>query len=145
MTVHANVLVAGLDSVMVRALASTAVTEGAPVVVAFLNTHGGHLVIGVNDNGEALGLENDQFPNEDKMNLHLVNVLRQRIGAEHLVHVDIRFESIGDKRVLVVKCSPSQLPVYHRDGNTEQFFIRTGAATTELRPSEIQAYLRQRF
>ena len=98
-----------------------------------------------NDDGEALGLENDQFQNEDKMNLHLVNVLRQRIGSEHLVHVDIRFDSIGDKRVVVVKCSPSQLPVYHRDGNVEQFYIRTGAATTELMPSEIQGYLKQRF
>lgn len=114
-------------------------------IAAFLNTHGGHVVIGVNDKGEALGLENDEFPNEDKMNLHLVNLLRQRLGPEHLVHTDFRFEDVGDKRVLVVKCSPSSLPVYHTDGNTELFFIRTGAATTELKPSEIQGYLKQRF
>jgi len=114
-------------------------------IAAFLNTHGGHLVIGVNDQAEVLGLENDQFPIEDKMNLHLVNLLRQRIGSEHLVHVDLRFDSVGEKRVLVVKCDPSNLPVYLRDGNAEQFYIRTGAATTELRPSEIQGYLKQRF
>ena len=114
-------------------------------IAAFLNTHGGHVIIGVNDDGEALGLENDKFPNEDKMNLHLVNLLRQRLGSEHLVHVDIRFESVGEKRVVVVKCTPSNLPVFHRDGNTELFFIRTGAATTELLPSEIQGYLKQRF
>lgn len=114
-------------------------------IAAFLNTHGGCVVIGVNDQGEALGLENDDFPNEDKMNLHLVNLLRQRLGSQHLVHVDLAFESVGDKRVLVVKCSPSNLPVYHKDGSIEQFFIRTGAATTELMPSEIQGYLKQRF
>ena len=114
-------------------------------IAAFLNTHGGYVVIGVNDHGEVLGLENDQFPNEDKMNLHLVSILKQRLGAENLVHIDIRFENVGDKRVLLVKCDPSKLPVFHRDGNTEQFFIRTGAATTELKPSEIQGYLKQRF
>lgn len=114
-------------------------------IAAFLNTHGGHVVIGVDDKADVLGLENDQFPSEDKMNLHLVNLLRQRLGSEHLVHVDLRFESVADKRVLVVKCSPSHLPVFHRDGNVEQFFIRTGAATTELLPSEIQGYLKQRF
>lgn len=114
-------------------------------VAAFLNTHGGHVIVGVNDQGEALGLENDGFSNEDKMNLHLVNILKDRIGAEHLVHTDIRFEDVGDKRVLVIQCSPSSLPVYHTDGKTELFFIRTGAATTELKPSEIQGYLKQRF
>jgi hypothetical protein len=114
-------------------------------IAAFLNTHGGHVVIGVNDQGEALGLDNDEFPDEDKMNLHLGNLLRQRIGPEHLIHTDFRFEDVGDKRVMVVKCSPSSLPVYHTDGNTELFFIRTGAATTELKPSEIQGYLKQRF
>lgn len=114
-------------------------------IAAFLNTHGGYVIIGVNDQGEPLGLEIDDFPNEDKMNLHLVNLLRQRLGSQHLVHVDLSFESVGDKRVLLVKCSPSNLPVYHKDGNIEQFFIRTGAATTELLPSEIQGYLKQRF
>lgn len=114
-------------------------------IAAFLNTHGGYLVIGVNDDGEALGLKNDQFPNEDKLNLHLVNILRDRIGSAHLANVDLYFDSIDDERALVVKCEPSNLPVYVKDGSSEQFYIRTGAATTELKPSEIQAYLKQRF
>lgn len=114
-------------------------------IAAFLNSHGGYLVIGINDDCEALGLENDGFPNEDKMNLHLVNLMKQRIGTEHLVHVDPRFESFTDKRVLVVKCKPSNLPVFLKDGNSEQFYIRTGAATSELKPSEVQAYMKQRF
>jgi hypothetical protein len=35
--------------------------------------------------------------------------------------------------------------VYLKEGNTEQFFTRTGAATTELQKSQIQAYIQQRF
>jgi hypothetical protein len=114
-------------------------------IAAFLNAHGGHLVVGVNDAGEALGIEKDGFPNEDKMNLHLVNLIKDRLGAQHMLHVDPRFDLIDGKRVLVVRCKPSQFPVYLKEGMTEQFFVRTGAATTELQPSQIQAYIQQRF
>jgi hypothetical protein len=114
-------------------------------IAAFLNSHGGHLVIGVSDSGEVLGVGKDGFPNEDKMNLHLVNLLKDRLGAQHMLHIEPRFEDLDGKRVLVVQCKPSNLPVYLKDGNTEQFFTRTGAATTELIPSQIQAYIQQRF
>lgn len=114
-------------------------------IAAFLNSHGGHLVIGVSDSGEVLGVQTDGFPNEDKMNLHLVNLLKDRLGAQHMLQIEPRFEDLDSKRVLVVRCRPSNLPVYLKDGNTEQFFARTGAATTELMPSQIQAYIQQRF
>ena len=114
-------------------------------IAAFLNSHGGHLVVGVADTGEVLGVEKDAFPNEDKMNLHLVNLIKDRLGPQHFLHVVPLFESFRGKRVLVVRCNSSNLPVYLKDGNTEQFFVRTGAATTELLPSQIQAYVNQRF
>lgn len=119
--------------------------ECLKTIAAFLNSDGGYLVIGVNDKAEVIGLDNDRFPSEDKMNLHLVNILKQRLGAEHLVHVEPRFESLSDKSVLVVRCRASKLPVYLKEGKTEQFYVRTGAATTELLPSQIQGYLKQRF
>lgn len=114
-------------------------------IAAFLNSHGGHLVVGVADSGEVLGIEKDGFPNEDKMNLHLVNLLKDRMGPQHMLHVEPRFEELDGKKILVVRCKPSSLPVFLKDGNTEQFFARTGAATTELLPSQIQAYIKQRF
>lgn len=114
-------------------------------IAAFLNSHGGHLIVGVNDQGETLGIEADKFPNEDNMNLHLVNLLKDRLGAQHMVHVEPRFETLDENRVLVVRCTPSSLPVYVKEGNSEQFFVRTGAATTELLPSQIQGYIKQRF
>jgi hypothetical protein len=114
-------------------------------ITAFLNSHGGYLLIGVNDGGKALGIENDGFPNEDKMNLHLVNLIKDRMGAQHMLHIEPRFESLDGKRVLVVHCKPSNVPVYLKDGNSEQFYTRTGAATTELPVSQIQTYIQQRF
>jgi hypothetical protein len=114
-------------------------------IAAFLNTHGGHLVVGVSDSGEILGLEKDRFPNEDKMNLHLVNLIKERLGPQHMLHIDPRFDTVDGKRVLVIQCKPSNIPVYLKDSNTEQFFTRTGPATTELLPSQVHAYMHQRF
>lgn len=47
---------------------------------AFLNAGGGTLLIGVADDGVVTGLAAGGFANEDKMSLHLVNLLRDRIG-----------------------------------------------------------------
>lgn len=114
-------------------------------IAAFLNSQGGNLLIGVSDNGEVLGIENDNFPNEDRMNLHLINLLKDRLGPQHMLYIEPRFEDLDGKRVLVVCCKPSNLPVYLKEGNTEQFFIRTGPATTEMRASEMQQYIQFRF
>ena len=79
------------------------------------------------------------------MNLHLVNLIKGRLGAQHMLHIEPRFETFKEKRVLVIRCKPSNVPVFLKEGNTEQFFSRTGAATSELLPSQIQVYIQQRF
>lgn len=114
-------------------------------IAAFLNSHGGHLIVGVSDASEVLGVEKDGFPNEDKMNLHLVNLIKDRMGPQHMLHIEPRFETFKEKRVLVIRCKPSNVAVFLKEGSTEQFFSRTGAATTELLPSQIQVYIQQRF
>lgn len=115
-------------------------------IAAFLNSkEGGTLVIGVNDEGVALGVETDKFPNEDKMNLHLSNLIKARLGASSMLNIKPHFESFRAKRVLVVDCAPSGVPVYLKDGKEEEFFIRAGASTAPLPPSEMNNYIKQRF
>ena len=114
-------------------------------IAGFLNTTGGTLVVGVSDDGVPLGLGSDGFPSEDRMNLHLVDLLNSRIGAPRMLYVHPRFEDYLDERVLVVECQPSKSAVFVKDGNVERFYIRTGAATTELTASQIQQFTKQRF
>lgn len=45
-------------------------------IAGFLNTNGGILIIGIADNGTPVGIDNDGFENEDKMSLHLVNLVK---------------------------------------------------------------------
>ncbi|MBL9160689.1 MAG: putative DNA binding domain-containing protein [Verrucomicrobiales bacterium] len=115
-------------------------------IAAFLNSKGGGtLIIGVDDNGTALGLEADNFKNEDKMALHFQNLIKDRIGIEHAAHIIPAFEDFAGKRVLRIDCSPSHEPAYVKNGNVETFFIRTGPSTNELPTSKIHAYIKQRF
>jgi len=114
-------------------------------IAGFLNSRGGTLVIGVADNGSPVGIEADNFQNEDKMVLHLDNLIRSRLGAQFGMYVHPRFEDYRGHRVLAVECQPARSPVYVKDGNTERFYIRSGASTTELSMSQVQEYIKQRF
>lgn len=114
-------------------------------LAGFLNTKGGTLVIGVADDGEALGLGPDKFANEDKMALHLVNIIKTRMGVSAMTRIHINFDSQDDQRVLVVRCEPSANPVFLIDEKLEKFYIRTGPSSTELTPSQTQDYIKQRF
>jgi predicted HTH transcriptional regulator len=114
-------------------------------LAAFLNTHGGTLVIGVDDNGAPLGLEHDEFQNEDKMDQHLANLIRDRLGLHHAFCLHPRFLDYEGKRVFVVLCDPAKSPAYLSDGKAEYFYIRTGGTTTELPASKIHDYVKQRF
>lgn len=115
-------------------------------VAAFLNSAGGHLLIGVDDSRKVVGIDADGFPNEDRMHLHLVNLIRDRIGAQHAALVESFFESVGGERVLVVRCKESRIPVYVKDETgQERFFVRMGVATTELSVSQFHDYAKHRF
>ncbi len=114
-------------------------------IAGFLNRDGGRLVIGVADDGEPLGLSDDGFQNEDKMNLHLVNLVNSRIGPQFMMYVSPRFEDYQGKRAFVAECQPARSPVYLKDGNHEKFYVRTGASTSELEGKTMQDFIAQRF
>lgn len=115
-------------------------------IAGFLNAKGGTLIIGVADDGSPIGIEEDGFSSEDKMSLHLANLVKDRIGADFMsLHVHPRFEEYRGKRVMIVECWPSRSPAYVKDGSTEHFYVRAGASTAELTPSQILSYIGRRF
>ncbi len=114
-------------------------------LAGFLNTNGGMLVIGVSDDGSPVGVQADGFVNEDKMSLHLVNIVKSRMGVQAMTSIHAHFDDHDNSRVLVVKCRKSPTPIFLKDGDYERFYIRTGPSTTELSASQTQEYIRQRF
>ena len=114
-------------------------------MAAFMNSNGGILIIGVDDAGNTLGLENDQFSNHDKLLLHLTSLVKERIGVIQIKFLHFSIERINEKDLLRIDCTPAISPVYVTDGKTDHFYIRTGPSTTNLRLSKVYDYIRERF
>jgi len=114
-------------------------------IAAFMNTHGGILLIGVADNGEILGLKNDQFPNHDKLLLHLTKLIKDKIGPTFTSYLHFSIENIGEKHLLRIDCQPAPKPAYLQDSQQGYFYIRTGPASTALPLAKVYGYIRERF
>jgi len=113
-------------------------------VVAFLNTEGGTLLIGVKDDGSVLGFEKDQFLNEDKFLLHFASLLNDRIGRQYLEHIQWGLKKVKDGKILRVDCKPSSTPAFLK-GNGEEFYVRNGPSSILLSTSEVLEYSKKHF
>ena len=113
-------------------------------IVAFLNTDGGNLLIGVDDDGEVIGADLQSFENKDKMGLHLTNLISSKIGNSFLPYISFNLVDFDDKVVIRVKCDPCPLPVFYKDGKTEIFFVRSGPRTEELTGTTLLGYVKNR-
>lgn len=113
-------------------------------VVAYLNTKGGKIFIGVRDDGEIFGLEADHFKNDDKLLLHVNNLIKQHIGLEFSRYITVELHTLDERNILVITCETSPEPVFLKHNNEELFYIRTGPASIKLSLSEVLKYVAHR-
>ena len=115
-------------------------------LVAFMNSEGGALVIGVGDDRSPVGIQVDGFDSEDKMNLHLRHLVSSRIGPTTMAHVHTSFEDYKGVRIMVVRCDPAGDPIYLRGRKgVDEFYIRAGPTSTRLSLRDSVEYIRERF
>ncbi len=118
-------------------------------VAAFLNSKGGHIVIGVDDEKNPIGLLNDyktlSRENKDAFENHFTNIFNAMIGPEFRHKVNLSFHNFGGNEICIVQAAASDRPVYLKNDDEEYFYIRTGNASTALKLSEIEKYHRTRF
>lgn len=113
-------------------------------IVAFLNTDGGNLLIGVDDDGDIIGADIQSFENKDKMGLHLTNLIASKIGNSFLPFITFNLIDFDDKVVIRVKCDPCPMPVFYKDGKIEIFYVRSGPRTEELTGMTLISYIKNR-
>jgi hypothetical protein len=113
-------------------------------VVGYLNTDGGVILLGVADDGTVLGLAADGFRNDDKLQLHFDNLIKQHVGLEFAGLISGELRTLDGHRIFVVACGRCDEPVFLRDGEDEHFFIRMGPSTRRLPPSRITDWTRER-
>lgn len=118
-------------------------------VAAFMNSQGGHLLLGVGDRGDAVGLERDIATlarrDGDGLENHFSNLLSSMLGPSFRQFVRLRPFTHDGKACMLVAVSAADRPAYLRDQDDEEFFIRTGNSTRSLRMSEANSYISSRF
>jgi len=113
-------------------------------VVAFLNSGGGTLLIGVGDDQTVAGIGPDGFDSADKALLHVKNLVNQHIGAEFSRHVDCRIHLLDGRTVVRIACRPVESPVFLSVGKNEDFYVRSGPSSIRLGMRQMVRYLEQR-
>ena len=116
-------------------------------ISSFLNSLGGRLLIGVKDNSTVFGIEKDieLFGNEDKYELHLSNIIENRIGNKFMPYIHIEFHKINENKICLVRVDKSPWPNYLKSDNREKYFVRLGNHSKELSIAEAQDYIREHW
>lgn len=117
-------------------------------IAAFLNTEGGTLVIGVEDDGHVLGLQPDlrTFGNSpDRFEQVLTGDLRERIGPEFAPFIEIRFEAVDGEQVCVVDVDKAPEPAFVEGQRDKEFYVRLGNTTRNLNPEEAVRYVQMNW
>jgi hypothetical protein len=113
-------------------------------LVGFLNTEGGVLLLGVEDDGTICGIERDNFANDDKCLRHIDSLISTHIGLEFSRYIHFTIVEVDGLKVVEIRARVSDIPAFLKKGDSEEFFIRTGPASRKLKPSQIIKYLQSR-
>ena len=124
-------------------------------VAAFANAQGGSLLIGVDTDGQTVGLSRDYESlgeaNRDQFELHLRNVLNQQLGAAFVASkIQIQFHAVDDVDVCQVDITTAKEPVIvamtDKNGQSvEKFYARSGNSSQEIPMSEMSSYVKERL
>ena len=120
-------------------------------VAALANSGGGDLLIGVDDAGTALGLDDDlKFMKQrdvDRYELWLRDYLSQTIGGAATSALVVTFPELSGREVCLVRVPPASRPVFvvPRKGEGPQLWVRVGNSTRQLPLDQALAYASDRF
>jgi len=125
-------------------------------IAAFNNNDGGILIIGVDDDGNVLGLDRDydslRKSDRDGFELYLLDKIESKYSTEYATNnISIQFHPIEDDEICEIEVVKGDKPLYLevKDKNglkDEKFYVRRGNASVEIdRKSEISDYITNRF
>lgn len=107
-------------------------------VVAFANTAGGMIVVGVEDDGKVIGVD-DPFKMEEK----ITSVIADSIAP--LIMPDIEFSTVEDKTLLIIRVAHTIGPFYLKQaGEPNGILVRLGSTNRQASPQLIDEMYRQR-
>lgn len=124
-------------------------------IAAFSNASGGTLIIGVDDEMNIIGLENDyrtlNSGTKDEFELHLRNLVNKSYGVEFATNnLEVDFPVVYDQEICVVNIKSGIRPLYSEvsDKNgqkSKKFYVRSGNSSQEIDITEVANYINKRF
>lgn len=119
-------------------------------IAAFMNSHGGVILIGVTENGRIQGLDEITLNSIDKFFISILTLLRKSLGSYFLKFVEMQVEQISEKKIIRIDCYPSDIPVKYKDKNksgneTEFFILRAGAMNISIFDIMVNSFVKERF
>ncbi|MDB9439007.1 putative DNA binding domain-containing protein [Dolichospermum lemmermannii CS-548] len=110
-------------------------------IAAFLNSEGGTLIIGVEDDGNIFGLEQDlailSKGSLDQFEQTIVNLICKYIGSSFMLLVKVRFETIESKVVCAIDVRKSDIiAIMQGKDKKSELYIRAGNTSKSLDISE---------
>lgn len=120
-------------------------------VAAFLNTEGGTLLIGVDDEGKVLGLKPDleQVKGGDfdaYENWLMGSLLQTAVSKAAASLVNVSFVEVNSGTICRLDVQPSPSPVFAKMSKaTDVFWARLGNSTHELRGNDLLQYIQQQW
>ena len=114
---------------------------------AFLNTEGGDLFVGIQDDPiQITGIEKEiklLFKNsDDDIKKHIGSIIDSYFGSQYINLIDYEIKEIENKKIIHFVCKKSRKEVYLKD---TRFFIRNGPSTRELIGRALSEYIKERF
>ncbi len=116
-------------------------------VAALLNSEGGALLLGVDDDRNVIGLAHDYklFGKKDSRDAYenfLITLLLQNLGKDSSTLISITLHELDGKDIAKVAVKRSPKPVYDKDG---LLYIRAGNSTRQLTPRETVDYCKMHW
>jgi len=114
-------------------------------ISAFLNSNGGMLLIGIDDAGSVLGLDNDYSTmskgNKDGFVLTLTTLINNTLGKQTHKYISMKIVTINEKDICAIQVEKSNVPVFLIKGEKEEFFIRASASSQPLGLKDTMSYI----
>ena len=121
----------------------------AKTVAAFMNSDGGSLFIGVDDLGNAIGLELDcgtlSKKDRDGFQLHISNIFDKYLGKVVMKLWKLEWPTYDDKQICRVQVTRANKPVYVISEGKEEFFVRKEGSSQPLSRAEEHEWNKGRF
>lgn len=121
----------------------------AKTLSCFMNSRGGYLLIGLDDDKKILGIEIDYErlvkKNRDGFGLYLTNLTNKYLGMISRQFYELKFEVVDGHDLAIIGVQKADRPVYFALRGKKEFYVRQGNSCNPLNVEDSTNYIRDNW